>query len=384
MARRGDMTSSLGILFLESSKNFGGQERRLLFEARWLVDAGHRIFLACPPDSVIFERASAAGLTVRSVAMRGSVYPSSIAALVRIAKRGRVELLYSHSGKDSWLGGIAGFLCRIPLVRSRELMTPVRHASAYNLFPGRVLTCSDAVKRQLVRSGVREEKVFVQYPPIDVARFRAVLRADKDRVRRELGLNGHFPVVACAGELRPEKRHVDIVHAMRPLLAEFPSAVLVLVGRDRGLTDVREVAEKTGVAARVIFAGEREDVPAIVANADVYAFPSSIEPFGMGPVEAMAAGVPVVTTDVGGLAEIVSDGVDGLHVPPLSPDAIARAVVRICRDPGLRERLVAAGRVRARHFDARGAMERLVAHFRAAIGPVPARRESSGTAGEGA
>ena len=375
------MRRALGILFLESSKNFGGQERRLLFEARWLLEAGHRVLLVCPPDSVISERAAATGLTVLSVRMRGSVHPLSIAALVRIVRRSGVELLYSHSSNDSWLGGIAGFLCGLPVVRSRELLMRVKHASLYNLFPRRVLACSHAVKRHLVESGVREDKIFVQYPPIDVARFGAVPRADKDRIRRELGLDGQYPVIACSGEMRPEKRHVDLVHAMRPLLAEFPSAVLVLMGRDRDSAGIREIAERTGVASRVVFAGEREDVPAILANADVYAFPSSVEPFGMGPVEAMATGVPVVTTNVGGLAEIVSDGVDGLHVPPLSPEAIAQAVIRICRDPGLRERLVAAGRIRARHFDAHRAMERLVAHFQAAIGPTAGRRESTGTAG---
>ncbi len=377
------MTGALRVLFLESSKNFGGQERRLLFEARWLLEAGHRIFLACPPDSVLFERAAAAGLTVRPVAMRGSVQPLSIAALVRIVTRSGVELIYTHSGNDSWLGGIAGMICGVPVVRSRELLMRVKHALLYNLFPRRVLTCSDAVKRHLVQSGVREHKIFVQYPPIDVARFGAVHRADKDRVRREFGLDGRFPVVACTGEMRPEKRQVDLVHAMRPLLAEFPSAVLVLTGRDRDSAGIREVAESTGVASHVVFAGEREDIPAILANADVYAFPSSVEPFGMGPVEAMATGIPVVTTNVGGLAEIVSDGVDGLNVPPLSPEAIAHAVIRICREPGLRERLVAAGRIRARHFDAPCAMERLVAHFRAVIGPTAGRRESAGPAGMG-
>jgi glycosyltransferase involved in cell wall biosynthesis len=105
-------------------------------------------------------------------------------------------------------------------------------------------------------------------------------------------------------------------------------------------------------------------MPAILANTDVYAFPSSLEPFGMGPVEAMAAGVPVVATSVGGLAEIVTDGVNGLLVPPLAPAALAGAVVRLCREAGLRERLIAAGQERANDFDVARGMERLVRHFR--------------------
>lgn len=361
------MTAPLSILFLESSRNFGGQERRLLFEARWLAGAGHRISLACPPDSPLFGRAAGAGLEPHGIPMRGSAHPGSVASLALLIRRCGADVLYSHSGKDSWLGGIAGFLCGVPLVRSRELLTPVRHASAYSLFPRRVLACGEAVRRQLVESGVPARKVFVQYPPVDIARFESVAPADRERVRGELGLDGHRPVVACVGEFRAEKRQVDLVHAMKPLLAEHPSALLVLVGRDAGITGVREAAEATGVADRVVRTGEREDVPAILANADVYAFPSSVEPFGMGPVEAMAAGVPVVATRVGGLAEIVTDGVDGLLVPPFDPGAIAAAISRICRDQALRARLVAGGLARAPFFAAPRAMERLVGHLRAAI-----------------
>ncbi len=358
------MTDRLSILFLESSKNFGGQERRLLFEARWLAGAGHAVAVACPRDAVLQERASAAGLTVHPVPMRGSVHPASIAALAGIIRRGGADVLYSHSGKDSWLGGFAGALSGVPLVRSRELLTPVRHPSAYNLFPRRTLACSEAVRRQLVASGVRPEKVFVQYPPVDGARFQAVPQAERERVRREFRLEERFPVVACVAEFRAEKRQIDLVTAIGMLRADFPRALLLLVGRDAGITGVREAVTEAGLSGQVILTGEREDVPAMLANADIFAFPSSVEPFGMGPVEAMAAGVPVVTTDTGGLAEIVTDGVDGLRVPPLDPAAMARAIARLAGDPELRRRLAEAGRIRARDFEASAAMENLVRHFR--------------------
>lgn len=335
-----------------------------MFEARWLAKTGHRVAVACPRDSLLHERASGAGITVYAVPMRGSVHPASVVLLAGIIRRQGVDVLYSHSGKDSWLGGIAGALCSVPLVRSRELLTPVRHSSAYNLFPRRILACSDAVRRQLIASGVRAEKIFVQYPPVDLARFGAVPRVEKERIRSEFGLDGQFPVIACVGEFRAEKRQVDLVLAMKTLLEGFPAARLLLVGRGDGVAVVRKAAAEIGVSGQVTFAGEREDVPAILANTDVYVFPSSVEPFGMGPIEAMAAGVPVVTTDAGGLAEIVTDGVDGLHVLPGQPEAIAGAVARLAGDQNLRGRLAAAGRVRAQDFDADKAMRNLLRHFR--------------------
>lgn len=355
------------VLFLESSRNFGGQERRLVREAVRLAGMGHASLVACPRDAVLYDRSLAAGLPVFAVPMRGSVEPASLGILFRVIRRHRVDVIYSHSGKDSWLGGICGLLTGVPLVRSRELLTEVRHKSAYNLLPKRILACSEAVRKHLIERGVDERKVFVQYPPVDTSRFASVTPGERESARRELQLNGRRPVIVCVGEFREEKRQVDLVYAMNILRKRFPSALLLLVGRDAGMTGVRHAAEREGLLEQVRILGEREDVPAILSTADVYVFPSSVEPFGMGPVEAMAAGVPVVVTNVGGLPEIVVDGVHGLHVPPFSPERIADAVTRILAEDGLRQRMIEAGRDRARVFDAASAMHSLERHFRAVV-----------------
>ncbi|TNF47815.1 glycosyltransferase family 1 protein [bacterium] len=353
----------LNILFLESSKNFGGQERRLLFEATWLVEAGHDVIIACPRDSLLYERSLTADHSVYTAPMRKSVEISSVIRLAGLIRRRNINIMYSHSGKDSWIGGIVGLLTGIPLVRSRELLNTIRHSSAYNMFPKRVLACSEAVKNHLVQNGVDEGKVYVQYPPVDISRFRDVSPDKREAVRQELRLEVHFPVIVCVGEMRAEKRQIDLVHAMKYILENFPSARLLLVGRDSGITGVKEAAESEGVVEHVIFLGEREDVPSILSVADVYVFPSSVEPFGMGPVEAMAAGVPVIVTRTGGLQEIVTDGVSGLQIPPESPQDIADAVAKICSEPELRERLRVEGLLRCVDFDAPIAMENLLRHF---------------------
>ena len=197
-------TDKLTILSLESSKCFGGQERRLLHEALWLRRAGHEVIIACPPESTLYRQASTAGVTVYGVGMRNSVEPASLFALGRIIRRHRVDVIYSHSGKDSWLGGVSGWFAGVPLVRSRELLNPVKHRSAYNLLPTRVLACSEAVKAHLVASGVDARKVFVQYPPVATTRFSSVTAVEAVRWRQGLELAGHFPVISCIAGLRGE------------------------------------------------------------------------------------------------------------------------------------------------------------------------------------
>ncbi len=359
-------SAKLTILFTESSRNFGGQERRLLAEAGLLIERGHRVEIACPEESALFERAFSAGVPVHPVPMRASLWPPALVSLLALLIRLKPDVIYSHSGHDSWLGGIAGIITGTPLVRCRALLTPVRSRTAY-ILPRRVLACSKAVKAQLVMAGVPDGKIAVHYPHIDTARFAGVDEASRAAVRRELGIDEHFPVVFCASEFRPEKRQEDLVLALEILLAESPSALLVLAGSGRKLETVRSLARSKNLEWHVRFLGEREDIPALLSAADIYAFPSDMEPFGKAPIEAMAAGVPVIACKIDGLAEFIEDGKNGIFVPPRDPRALAAAIARLARDEALRKSLAAAGRKRAACFDSRAAAEQLAGHFYAVI-----------------
>ena len=361
------LTDRLSVLFLESSRNFGGQERRLLNEARWLSERGHNIAIAVPVDGIAFQRAASTGLKTFRVPMRRSFELSSLYRLIKIIRDHQIDILYSHSGKDSWLGGICSFLTAVPLIRSRELLTPIKHKTPYNLLPKRILACSEAVKKHLLANGVDGERIFVHYPPVETRKFSGVSYSEIQTLRRELCVNDHFPIIVCVGEFRQEKRQIDLLLALKSLSQKYPSVRLVLVGSGKGSAMLRASAVDLGVCDSVLFLGEREDIPAILAIADVFVLVSSSEPFGMSAVEAMAAGLPVVVTRVGGLVEIVSDGIDGIHVPPMSPEAISEAISRIVRDPGLREGLITKGMIRAKYFDAPIAMDRLFGHFQEVI-----------------
>jgi glycosyltransferase involved in cell wall biosynthesis len=352
------------IIFLESSKHFGGQQRRLLKEAEMMQDLGHTVLIVCPKDSMLHERALESGHTVHGVPMRNSLHVKSLFLIYRIVRRHNASVLYSHSGKDSWAGGIVGFLMGVPLVRSRELLMNVKHSLSYNLFPARVLACSEAVKDHLIESGVKKEKVYIQYPPIDVGRFERVSEEQRIQVREEFNLEKHFPVLLNVAEFRGEKRQEDLVMAMPKVLSEFRMALLMLVGSGILSDRVRNMAARLGVEDQVLFCGEREDIPSLLANADVFVMPSSLEPFGMSPVEAMAAGVPVVVTDTGGLREIAENGRNAIVVPPMDSMSIAEAVVTVCQEEYLREELIRNGRLRAGQFDSQNAAKRLEGHFR--------------------
>jgi glycosyltransferase involved in cell wall biosynthesis len=180
---------------------------------------------------------------------------------------------------------------------------------------------------------------------IGAARFgRAATRAD---ARRSLGLSDDRFVCLCAASLTRQKNHANLLRAAALLPADV-SVTFLLAGGGPLAPQVEAAA--AGLGGRVKVLGQRLDVPDLLAAADAFVLSSDWEGLPITLLEAMAAGVPAVVTDVGGNREVVRDGVDGFLVPPRDPTALARAVERLARDRALRARISAAARAT---FDAR-------------------------------
>lgn len=210
--------------------------------------------------------------------------------------------------------------------------------------------------------GLRARRpVRVIHNPVDLDRFDPGA-ADGARTRRELGLPEDAAVFAVVAQLTPWKGQDDAIRALAELGEGEHPRFLLLVGSAKFAgagtqydnlgyeRELRALVERCGVADRVFFLGERGDVPGILAATDLLLLPSWREAFGRIAIEAMALAVPVVATEVGGPAEIVRDGIDGLLLPPRQPDRWARALAPLLDDPVRRAEMSAGARVRAAEF----------------------------------
>jgi glycosyltransferase involved in cell wall biosynthesis len=180
-----------------------------------------------------------------------------------------------------------------------------------------------------------------------------------DGLRGELGLPAGTPLVVNVANFKPHKGHFELVQAAVDVRREIPDVRFVLVGVGPLEAAVREEAARLGVTDSMIFAGFRNDVPRVVSSCDVFTLASRYEGLSIALMEAMALGRPVVVTSAGGLPEIVSDGVDGLVVPPGDVQELARGLITVLRDQPLRERLGHAAHLRASGFDIRKTVARV-------------------------
>ncbi|NTW89073.1 MAG: glycosyltransferase, partial [Desulfobulbaceae bacterium] len=183
----------------------------------------------------------------------------------------------------------------------------------------------------------------------------------KESVRTQLGVSGGALVFILVANLIPYKGHADLLHALGMVRSQLPRPwTLLCVGRDDGLqASLVQLSHELQIADSVVFLGQRSDVADLLAAADICLLCSHEEGFSNSILEGMAAGLPMVVTDVGGNSEAVVDGMTGLVVPPYSPDRLGAAIVSLANNLPLRHKMGMAAQKRVKEeFSLAGCVQR--------------------------
>lgn len=411
----------LPVLYYNHTALVSGAEISLLGLLEAQQEAGRPLALACPPEpgpARLPARAAALGVPVLAVPAFAPGFPRTPAHLVHAlrqsvpAGRGLARAVRALDAAIVHANSVrAGLIAALtPLPRGTRLVVHVRDALPPTV-PGRlvaallarragaVIAISRFVAAAFAGAAVVDAaaapaaarllaggKLRVIPNGVDPARWDPA-RANGARVRQELGLPPEAPLLALVGQLTPWKGQRDALAALPAVLARYPTATLAIAGSPKftGPTvrydnlayaaELRRTAAALGLGGRVRFLGEREDVPDLLAAADLLVLPSWAEPFGRVLIEAMAMARPVVATGAGGVPEIVEHGASGLLVPPRDPGALAGAVLALLDDPGRARAMGRYGRavVAARFTAAQtaAAVEALYADLEAARRPAP-------------
>jgi glycosyltransferase involved in cell wall biosynthesis len=351
------------VLHTESSLGLGGQEIRTLTEARWTGERGWRVLLAGPEHGRLVPRAREAGFEARPMAMRGPWDVAAVRRLVGLIRTEGVSIVHTHSSIDAWLGGMAARIAGVPIVRTRHVSIPIRRGlnPVYRWFADRVITSGEAIRSLVVAAGVPPARVIAIPAGVDLAAYRRAGRGAG--VRRELGLAG--PVIGSIAMFRGSKGHPHLLDAFARLRAQAPGVRLLLVGDGVRRAWVQSLAVERGLGDEVIFTGFRSDVPALLEAMDCFVLASTrTEGVPQSLLQAFAAEVPVVASAIGGIPEVVEDGVTGWLVPPGDDDALAAAIGRVLGDPAEAALRARAGRrLVEERFSHAAAMGRTIALY---------------------
>ncbi len=332
------------VLHTEASLGFGGQEIRILTESRWLLDHGWDVLLACQPDSRLLAEARALDIPAVGVRMGSAVDTRAVMAMRRLIVARHVDLVHTHSSIDSWLGALAAKSRGLPVMRSRHVSIPIRKALVYRL-ADRIITSGEAIKTVLSQAGIPSHRIVSIPAGVDTRRFHPGVSGET--VRHELGLSG--PAVGLVANMRGSKGHRFFLEAARSVLPHRPDVRFVIVGEGVAFDDVRRQVGAMGLERAVVMTGFRRDIPEVIAALDVLTLPS-IRSEGVSQVilQAMAMGIPVVASTVGGSPEVIDHGHTGLLVPPQDPQALAEAILHVLQDPAHAKAMLQAGQQKVR------------------------------------
>ncbi len=350
------MTDTRRILFVNNfpGPGLGGGEVLVVNLVRGCKAAGWQTSVLCPPETALAAQATDAGAAVKTMSMRpGSVrsivgevrrqamnldvvvgtgyFTNVLARLAATAMRVRVVNLVQVDPTASLAdGGSHGGL----LVRNAADATTRGRTDAY-------IAVSEAIGRALVSSGVVPARVHVVHNGVDAERILAAAREPQPAALPA----GDGPLVGCVARLERVKGVADFVDAAEHVAREIPSARFVVAGSG-GEAASLAARQAPSLVDRLEFLGHVDPVEPLVAMLDVLVLPSHSEALGLVLLEAGALGVPVVATAVGGIPEVVEDGVSGILVPPASPSELADAVMRLLREPAIARAMGEAGRAR--------------------------------------
>jgi sugar transferase (PEP-CTERM/EpsH1 system associated) len=329
--------------------DMGGMEKLLVEFARHADRERFELhFVSIGPRGVVADELEALGCSVSSLDRGDGLHPGLMVRLARLFRRLNADVVHTHNTRPLMYAGPAACLAGV------ERLIHTRHGQRYGasrletaLFRIASLTvnrfvCVSRDSAIITRGeGISPRRIRTLWNGIDLTRFRPAIP------------EGSGPIVAV-GRLSPEKDFMTLVRAAAIAVRRDPSFRLDIAGDGVSMPEIKSFISESGLDGAMRLLGQIRDIPSLLSSASAFTLASLTEGVSLTILEAMAAGLPVVATRVGGNPEVVVHEQTGLLVPPSEPEALAAALLKLWHDPAERRVMGVAGRARVEaHFDVR-------------------------------
>lgn len=353
----------LSILLLGTQIAVGGAQRVLLDQADLFHANGHKVAVAFLYDRdglhsqwqqaypftihnlEAFDRRS--GLWWRLLSLMGG-----LVRLWKLLRRNAFDVVETFTLDSNLFALPVAWMAGVPVrvatnhgfAKSDSRLKRRMHSFLINLRIASVLICvTEQIRLQSIQEGVNPD--YVLSIPNGIRLLQSPQK-NPQALFRALNISGNAVFLLAVGRLVHEKAHDVLIRAMRLVVDEYPGVVLGVAGSGELREDLDALVEKLGLGDHVRILGNRDDIAFLMANADIFVMPSRSEGMPMALLEAMAAGLPIIATTVGGLPEVLPDPSQGLLVPPENPTELATALLQLLRDPEKRAQMGKAARAR--------------------------------------
>lgn len=329
---------SLKILQLISSAGFFGAENVLLELSIELKNMGHTITIGTfnnlhNPNLELLEKAREYSINTEVFECKGKIDLKTIFQISSYVKENSIGIIHSHGYKSNIYAFLSNIKNRRPLITTcHNWINSNTKANFYTYLDkifikgfDAVVPVSKTVKELLLKAKVGGGKINLIENGINISRF--AVKKNGVELRKEFAIDLNSKVIGTVGRLSEEKGHTYLLKAAGKVLSLQKDCFFMIIGDGILRSSLEEEAKKTGISDRVIFTGRRDDISDLFSIMDIFVLPSLTEGLPMALLEAMAAGKPVVATNVGDMPGILKNGRLGILTPPYNSDAIAEGIL---------------------------------------------------------
>lgn len=346
------------LLFVIDNLEFGGGERGFLQLASRLMN-NFEICFAATPGGKLEQGLDKLEIKVYPLDVKKQFSMKPIFQINEIIRIAKIDMIHSQGARADFFARVAGRISGVPHILS-TIQMPVEGFDVGHLrrkmyrfmdrlsekYVERFIVVSDSLKRTLIEErGIPAQRVIKIYNGIELDQYHP--DAEYGNLRKQWGIPEHVPLIGAIGRMVWQKGFEYLIEAIPAIIKTFPKARILIVGDGPLRERLEALGGRLKVKDNVIFTGFRSDIKEILAAIDILAIPSLLEGFPMITLEAMAMATPIITTRIDGIVEQILDGEEGILVPPRDPDALAKAIIRVCTDTKSGKTMGLAGRKKA-------------------------------------
>jgi glycosyltransferase involved in cell wall biosynthesis len=352
----------ISILFVVDGLEFGGGERTFLQLIEGLPKDNFRIYVATSRDGFFFKFLSDKGIAASNLDLSKRINFENIRELRRLIKTNKINIIHSQGGRADFYARMNGRPLRPKIKVVSTIATPVEgydvnlfRKAIYCFFDrlserfvDRFLVVSEALRKTMIDGHkITPDKVIRVYNGIELNEYRPNNSGQSSRqIRNQYGIETTEVLIGAIGRLVWQKGFEYLIKSLPEIAKRHAAIKVIFVGDGPYKESLQMLCRQLGVEDKTIFTGYRSDMKEILSAIDIKAIPSLAEGFPMVTLEAMAMEKPIVATSIDGIAEQITDGVEGILVPPKDPVALALAINRIIENKELARSLGSAARKR--------------------------------------
>ncbi len=336
------------ILHLIQTSGPGGAEKLLLSLAQNSKDKySHLVGLL--KNGWLYEKLQDQGVVVQIIPSGGSFDLKLIRNIYRLIKKEKFDIIHSHLLDMNFYSSISARIAKVHHVctehgdihhisKKFNIKTYIK-AKAISHFSNKIVFVSKYTKDKYMNIvKVPEGENAIIYNGIDIKEYEEPIEIQ--RKKAEIGIKEGEFVIGNVANLYPVKGQTYLLKAAKIIIKELPNTKYLIVGRGELENDLKKEANDLGIDFNIKFLGFREDVKELLKIMDIFVLPSLSEGLPLSLIEAMASKVPVVATGVGGIPEVIDDGINGFLITPADPDALASKIIHLLKDRSLANKLV--------------------------------------------